>query len=76
MELEEIVTKLIGPISPLGDTNQDAIRLRNLTVTCDLAENMISKIRDVAEYAGSKEHSINKIGSYAKDFLNRIKEEE
>lgn len=74
MELEEIVTKLIGPIAPVGETNQDAIRLRNLKETCDLVDKLLFTIDALTMFADSKEHSLKEIGQFAKKFLQEIKE--
>lgn len=66
----KIVEKLVGEINPVGETNEDEVRFENLKVMCDLANNLISKIDDVAyKNKDSYEFSIKRSAEYAEKFL-------
>ena len=66
----EIVENLVGKITPVGETNEDAIRFENLKVMCDLANSLISKIDDVAyKNKDSYEYSVKRAVEYAERFL-------
>lgn len=36
MDIYEVVTKLVGPIDPAGETHTDKKRFENLKVMCDV----------------------------------------
>lgn len=69
MELHEIVMKLIGPISPAGETNADEIRFKNLQVMTGLIDDLLYQVRLVAEQKDRHEFSIKRSGKHADDFL-------
>jgi hypothetical protein len=48
MELIDIVDKLIGNIKPIGDTSVDEERFENLKVYCELINEMVRRVDDVA----------------------------
>jgi hypothetical protein len=75
MEMIDIVKKLIGPIQPVGESNEDRKRLENLNEFITLADEMIIKLKDVAENSDSHEHSVALAGDTAKKFLNELKKE-
>lgn len=68
MELIDVVTKLIGPIVPLGCEARDPERLENLKTMCDLVEKLTDKISEVADQV-SYEESVKRAQKYANDFL-------
>lgn len=49
MEIIDVVTKLIGPVIPLGCEARDPERLENLKTMCDLVEKLVDKISEVAD---------------------------
>lgn len=64
LTIKEVVEKLIGNINPIGDTTQDEIRFGHLKNTCDLVDELISDIADVANRK-SDEFSVKKAAEYA-----------
>ena len=42
INMYEVVTKLVGPINPVGETRRDAERLENLKVMGELVGALIS----------------------------------
>lgn len=68
MEIIDVVTKLIGPIVPLGCEARDPERLENLKTMCDLVEKLTDKISEVAGQV-SYEESVKRAKKYANDFL-------
>ena len=68
MEIIDVVTKLIGPIVPLGCEARDPERLENLKTMCDLVEKLTYKISEVADQV-SYEESVKRAQKYADDFL-------
>jgi hypothetical protein len=69
MENIDIVKKLIGNISPIGETNTDNERFDNLKAMCELANDLITEIDNVSYYKGSGQFSVKRAGEYAKNFL-------
>ena len=68
----DIVNKLIGKINPVGETNQDNERFENLKEMCELVNNLITEIDDVAYiYRDHKEYSIKRASEYASNFLTK-----
>ena len=75
MSVYEVVKKLTGPISPVGETNEDERRLKNLTQLLDLTRSLLSDISDVSEYKDRVEYSMKIIGKEAHSFLKLINDE-
>jgi hypothetical protein len=68
----EIVQKLIGNIQPLGDSSRDPERFENLKAMCELVNNLVTAIDDVAyQYSESHEYSVKEMGQYADNFLTK-----
>lgn len=72
--IEDIVKKLLGEISPVGETNTDQIRLVNLSQTINLAYELIDQIIEVSKESNRHEHSIKTAGLKAKDFIKNLKD--
>lgn len=68
----EVVTKLVGPTLPVGETHTDEQRFENLKVLTQLVESLIKDISLVAQLRGQYQHSISKAGKYAHDFLDSL----
>ena len=47
MDIYEVVTKLVGRINPVGETETDNERYENLKVMCELVEKLIVDIDNV-----------------------------
>ena len=70
MELIDIVDKLIGNIKPIGDTAIDEERFENLKAYCELINEMVRKVDDVAcENENSTQASVKKANDYIGDFF-------
>lgn len=74
MNIHEIVTKLVGPINPVGETQADAHRFENLEVAIDLTNRLLFDIACVARKAGSGEFSVEKSAKAAKMFLEETRD--
>lgn len=68
----EIITKLVGPIHPVGESHTDGKRFKNLEETIDLVESLLFDLEEVAGNANRQEHSLNKAGKRAKEFLEEL----
>jgi len=68
LTIEEIVVKLIGSITPVGQTEVDRNRLDNLKQTCRLVDDLILEIKNVTTYKG-QEWSVRKAAEYAEKYL-------
>jgi len=69
MNLYEIVRKLTGPINPVGDAGQDARRLENLKVVCELVNTLVADIDRVASTPFVHKASVNEAQKVADQFL-------
>lgn len=74
MNLHEVVTELIGPIQPVGETNADAQRFENLKVAIDLVERLLFDIDCVSWKAGAPESSIQKSAQAAYKFMQAVRD--
>lgn len=72
---KEIVYKLNGSISPIGETLEDNKRFENLKEMCELVSDLITDIQFVSKYKDSHEYSVNRAGKYADKFLNDLPEQ-
>mgnify|MGYP001568997103 CR=1 FL=1 len=72
MDYTKIITKLIGSIDPVGETNTDNERFENLKAQCQLVDELILRIQYVANTNKNKhEHSMKRSGDYADLFLTK-----
>lgn len=73
MTHSEIVNKLIGKISPIGETNTDNERFENLKAMCDLVDGLITQIHAVViTNKDSYEMSCKTAADFAQKFLDGI----
>jgi hypothetical protein len=70
MSNKEIVMRLIGNITPTGDLCEDEIRFENLKNLCELVNELVTEIDDVAYDKDSCEYSKKKLGEFAYNFLS------
>lgn len=70
----DVIKKIIGDISPCGDSGIDEKRYKNLKEMCDLVGELIIDIHNVSKSKESNEHSVRVMGLYADNFLNNILE--
>ena len=71
--LYEIITGMVGRITPVGETYEDAQRANNLEVYCDTVYLLLQDIIDVAPMRNSAYHSVKEIGKEAYNSLFEIK---
>jgi uncharacterized protein YaaR (DUF327 family) len=68
----DVIKKLIGNINPVGETNTDNERFENLKEMCDLVNNLITDIDDMAyRNRDSHEFSVKRASEYASNFLTK-----
>ncbi len=73
MELYDVVTKLIGPIKPIGETGEDNKRFENLKAMTELVDKLLTDIDDVAyDNKDRQEYSMKRAGEYASSFYKQI----
>ena len=70
----DIVYESIGSIQPGGLSHIDTHKLENLRELASLVDRLLFDISLVARLKDRKEHSIQKAGKFADQFLNDIKE--
>lgn len=69
----EIVRKLIGVVTPIGETNTDNERFENLKAMCELVDELVADIVNVSSMTNRyQEYSIKRAAQFATDFLNKI----
>ena len=72
-QLIEVIDKLVGGITPIGDTNYDNKSNNNLTVMIDIVGHYIDEICKIAQ-TDSYMASIQNSQSIAKDFIKGLKD--
>jgi len=72
MDVHEIVSKLIGPIEPVGETHTDNERFENLKNLTELVEGLLYDIDRVASNKNRAEYSMKRAGQHAEFFINEI----
>ena len=70
----DVIKKLIGPIQPIGESNTDEIRYKNLQETILVVDKLLADIWNVSGDSERVEASIKKAGKTAKQFLQDIKD--
>jgi len=68
----DVITKLIGRISPIGETNEDEKRYQNLLATIDVVSTLLHDISIVEPCKHKVEYSMKKAGEKASEFLSFI----
>ena len=77
MDMHDVVTKLTGPIKPVGETNADNERFENLKELTDLVNKLVTDIDGVGYNNKDRvEFSRKRAGEYANDFLTKLGIEE
>lgn len=72
MNLPEIVEKLTGPIQPVGESNADHERLKNIDKVIELTESLVDDLIQAAQNASRYEASMKAIGVRARTALHEI----
>lgn len=73
--IKEIVQKLVGSITPAGESHLDTQRFENLKTMCDLVEDLVYEINFVARDKDRYESSMAVMGKYADKFIKNLVEE-
>ncbi len=69
----DVIKKLIGPVRPIGETNADDERLKNLHEMMDVMQFMYWELRSIAANKDAGEYSISLAGKEAHNFLENLK---
>lgn len=72
MDIYEVVVKLIGPITPVGDSGEDRVRLENLKTMTALVEDLLEDIDRVIPNKQRAEGSMRAAGMYASRFFDSL----
>lgn len=72
MTLYDATMRLIGPTEPVGCSNEDARRLKNVQELLELTDRLLGQIERIARNADSNEASVRKIGTEALEFLQGV----
>ncbi len=73
MDIYEVVKKLVGEISPIGETQTDSNRFENLKIMTELTDKLLTDIDKVAYvYKDSHEYSVKRAGEFAEKFLDKM----
>ena len=70
----DVIKKLIGPINPVGETNEDNRRFANLEEMTTVVNKLLYDIYQVSKEKDRQEYSIKRSGQYADKFLKEVKE--
>lgn len=76
MNIHEVITKLVGPIKPIGETQTDNDRFENLKIMIDLVDKLLSDIDEIIHYKDRQEYSMKRAGEYADKAFDRFGIEE
>lgn len=72
LDIEDVVMKLIGPVMPIGETNEDQHRFDNLKNLCALVDRLIFTIDSVIPNKERTEYSRRLAGEYADKFMTDL----
>lgn len=69
----EVITALVGPIDPIGETNADNKSFENLKTLTKVTDRLIFDIDRVGyNYKNNHQHSMKKASEFAVKFLNEL----
>ena len=74
MSIYDVVVKLVGPVTPIGESKADAERLKNLDVMTDLIDKLLAQVEVAATSATRQEASMKKIGETAAEFVEAVRQ--
>lgn len=72
MDYYEVVTKLIGPVDPVGATHVDDNTFENLKELTHLVDKLLDDIERVSSNKTFPEYSMKRSGQWAWDFLKDV----
>jgi len=68
--IDEIVKKLIGPVYPTGEADEDKRRLDNLKELTMLIDRLLDYVESIIPDKERPEYSLRKAGEFAGKFFN------
>lgn len=71
MTTHEVVQKLIGSITPVGETNTDNTRYENLKAMTELVTLLVTEIDEVAMLKDRHQFSVGRAGEFAHRYLTK-----
>lgn len=72
MTVYDIITKLVGPVKPIGSTQTDNERFENLKVLTWLVNKLLTDIDEIEQLTIRHEYSIQRAAKYASQFLDDV----
>lgn len=73
MELYDVVTRLVGPVQPVGESHEDERRFENLQTLTALVDRLLTDIDEIAtNNAKRAEYSMKRAGEFCGKFLDKI----
>jgi len=67
--IRQVIKKLIGHITPVGESHTDSKRYESLPIHLQLTDDLVKDIIDVAKMKDLQEYSIQRSGKEAHQFL-------
>jgi hypothetical protein len=69
INLNKVVNKLVGPINPVGETNEDDVRFENLKQMTHLIDHLLFAIAIISKDKESELFSVRRAGLFADEFI-------
>lgn len=73
-DLHTIVNKVIGGVSPVGESYTDNERFENLKEFVELVHAFVWELQEVSRYANNHEYSMRRAGQFAKLALEQLRD--
>lgn len=73
-DIEDVVLQLVGPIRPVGESNEDGKRIANLKELTVLVDRLLQHIHEAAQAQNNHQASMRAIGEFAAKFLESVRE--
>lgn len=73
-DLQTIVYKVVGNISPVGETNVDNERFENLQEFVELVHALVWDLHAVSHCTNNHEYSMKRAGQFAKLALEQLRD--
>ncbi len=71
IDIYSVVQKLVGSVTPVGDSSIDHKRFENLKTLTGLVDQLVRDIDAVSTGSTAHQHSIKKAAEFAGDFLTK-----
>jgi hypothetical protein len=72
-DIYNVVTKLIGDIRPIGETNIDNDRFENLKIMTGLVDKLLSDIDEITyHYKNNHQYSMKRAADFASKFYDHL----